>query len=135
VYLLGMGLLDRAFGADKNSLLFKGLAFHWVMVASHHENFLKKNELNAEQVDIFREIQKQSLEMADLANSSLKGFGVSTPDTAAFLKKLEQLSKLQTQVTVVTDKRHWLPEAMTFTKMILGGEKRRFQKSQYWFSD
>lgn len=135
MYLLRMGLLDRAFGADKNSLLFKGLAFHWVMVASHHENYLKKSELSAEQADIFREIQKHALEMADLANASLKGFGVSAPDNAAFLKKLEKLSKLQTQITVVTDKRHWLSEAITFTKMILGGEKRRFQNQQYWFSD
>ena len=135
MYLLSMGLLDRAFGADKNSLLFKGLAFHWVMVASHHENYLKKSELSAEQIDIFREIQKQSLEMADLANASLKGFGVSTPDNAAFFKKLEQLSKLQIQITVVTDKTHWLPEAINFTKMILGGEKRHFQNRQYWFSD
>ncbi len=135
MYSLGMGLIDRAFGADKNSLLFNSLAFHWRSVASHHENFIKKNELSIEQANIFEEIQKKSLEIADLANSSLKGFGVSSPNTTAFLNKLEHLSKLQTEITVMTDKRHWLPEAIVFTKLILSGEKRRFQNSQYWFSD
>jgi len=130
-----MGLIDRAFGADKNTLMFNKLALHWRSVASHYENFLKKNEVSIEQAKIFEEIQKRSLEIAELANSSLKGFGVSSPDTSAFLTKLERLSKLQTEITVVTEKRHWLPEAIVFTKTILSGEKRRFQNSQYWFSD
>lgn len=130
-----MGLIDRAFGADKNSLMFNRLALHWRSVASHHENYLKKNQVSIDQVKIFEEIQKRSLEIADLANSSLKGFGVSSPDTNAFLSKLEELSKLHTQITVITDKKHWLPEAIVFTKVILSGEKRRFQNSQYWFSD
>lgn len=130
-----MGLLDRAFGADKNSLMFNRLALHWKMVASHHENFLKKNEMSLEQSKVFQEIQRVSLENVDLANSSLKGFGVSSPDISAFLGNLEKLAKLQTEITLVTDKKHWLPEAIIFTKLILSGEKRRFANSQYWFSD
>ena len=130
-----MGLLDRAFGADKNSLMFNRLALHWKMVASHHENFLKKNEISLEQSKVFQEIQRVSLENVDLANSALKGFGVSSPDISAFLGNLEKLAKLQTEITLVTDKKHWLPEAIIFTKLILSGEKRRFANSQYWFSD
>jgi hypothetical protein len=76
-----------------------------------------------------------SLGIAELANSSLKGFGVSSPDVSRFLNDLDKLAKLHGEVTVVTDKRHWLPEAVVFTKMILSGDKRRYQNSQYWFSD
>ena len=130
-----MGLLDRAFGADKNSLMFNRLALHWKMVASHHENFLKKNEMSLEQSKVFQEIQRVSLENVDLANSALKGFGVSSPDISAFLGNLEKLARLQMEITLVTDKKHWLPEAIIFTKLILSGEKRRFANSQYWFSD
>ena len=130
-----MGLLDRAFGADKNSLMFNRLALHWKMVASHHENFLKKNEISLEQSKVFQEIQRVSLENVDLANSALKGFGVSSPDISAFLGNLEKLARLQMEITLVTDKKHWLPEAIIFTKLILSGEKRRFANSQYWFSD
>ena len=130
-----MGLLDRAFGADKNSLLFNRLALHWRMVASHHENFPKKNSISDEQAQIFAEIQKMSLGIAELANSSLKGFGVSSPDVSRFLNDLDKLSKLHGEITVLTDKRHWLPEAIVFTKMILSGDKRRYQNTQYWFSD
>ena len=130
-----MGLIDRAFGADKNSLLFNRLALHWRAVASHHENFPKKNPMSDDEAQIFAEIQKRSLEIADLAISSLKGFGVSSPDVSRFLNDLEELSKLQGKISVVTDKRHWLPEAIVVTKLILAGDKRRFQNSQYWFSD
>jgi hypothetical protein len=130
-----MGLLDRAFGADKNTLLFNRLALHWRSVASHYENFPKKNSIGDEQAQIFTEIQKMSLGIAELANSSLKGFGVSSPDVSRFLIDLDKLAKLHGEITVATDKRHWLPEAIVFTKMILSGDKRRFQNSQYWFSD
>ena len=44
-----MGLIDRAFGADKNTMLQHTLALHWRMVASHHENYMKKNEMTQEQ--------------------------------------------------------------------------------------
>lgn len=134
-YPLVMGLIDRAFGADKNSMLFNKLALHWRMVASHHENHLKKNPMDSDQEAIFRDIQKRSTHLADLANASLKGFGVSSPDQVAFLNELNELSKLQKEITVTTDKQHWLPEAIVFTKLILSGEKRMFQNRQYWFSD
>lgn len=134
-YPLPMGLIDRAFGADKNSMLFNKLALHWRMVASHHENHVKKNHMESDQEVIFKEIQARSSKLADLANSSLKGFGVSSPDQSAFLNELNALSQLQNEITVTTDKEHWLPEAIVFTKLILGGEKRMFQNRQYWFSD
>ena len=130
-----MGLIDRAFGADKNTLLFNRLALHWRSVASHHENFPNKNPMSDEQAIVFAEIHRRALGIADLANSSLKGFGVSSPDVSRFLNDLEELSKLQSKITVVTDKKHWLPEAIVITKLILSGDKRRFQNSQYWFSD
>ena len=130
-----MGLIDRAFGADKNSLMFAGLAFHWRAVASHHEHSLKELELDDNQREIFSEIQKRSLEVAELANSSVKGFGISSPDIPRFLDQLETLTKLQNRIEIVTDKKHWLPEAIVFTKMILNGEKRYFKNNQYWFSD
>ena len=134
-YPLAMGLIDRAFGADKNSMLFNKLALHWRMVASHHENHIKKNPMESNQEAIFRDIQHRSTKLADLANSSLKGFGVSSPDQSAFLNELTALSKLQKEIAVSTDKQHWLPEAIVFTNLILSGEKRLFQNRQYWFSD
>ena len=134
-YPLVMGLIDRAFGAEKNSMLFNKLALHWRMVASHHENYIKKNPMESDQEDIFKDIQIRSIKLADLANSSLKGFGVSSPDQAAFLLELNALSQLQKEITVSTDKQHWLPEAIVFTKLIISGEKRLFQNRQYWFSD
>ena len=130
-----MGFIDRAFGADKNSLMFAGLAMHWRAVANHHGNFLKNNELNEEQKKVFDEIQSRSFEVAELANSSVKGFGISSPNISAFLDQLETLSKLQQRIEVTTDKGHWLPEAIIFTKAILNGEKRYFKNTQYWFSD
>lgn len=130
-----MGLLDRAFGADKNSLMFAGLAFHWRAVASHHENSLRNIEMDEEQKNIFAEIQRRSLGVAELANSSVKAFGLSSPDIPRFLDQLENLSKLQNKIEIVTDKKHWLPEAIVFTKLILNGENRFFKNNQYWFSD
>lgn len=129
-----MGIIDRAFGADKNTLLFSTLAFHWEAVASHHENFLKKNQLDEKDAKVFMEIQKSSKALAVLANSSIKGFGFSSPDVPLFLVELETLSKLYTENKIETDKKYWLPEAIVATRLILNGDKRQFQNRQWWFS-
>jgi len=73
-----MGLIDRAFGADKNTMLMHRLALHWRMVASHYENFIKKNEPNEQDRIVMAEIQKRSLAICDRAEASIKGFGRAT---------------------------------------------------------
>jgi hypothetical protein len=60
-----MGLLDRAFGADKNTFLMHDLTLHWKAVASHYENYLKENEVGDEDKAIMAEIQKRCLGICD----------------------------------------------------------------------
>jgi hypothetical protein len=130
-----MGLIDRAFGADKNTMLMNRLALHWRAVASHYENYLKKNQVSDEDKAVMAEIQKRSLSICDKAEASIKGFGVVNMEKDSFLVEMRELGALHERISVVTDKQHWLPEAIIFTKLILSGEKRRFANSQYWFSD
>jgi hypothetical protein len=129
-----MGLIDRAFGADKNTMLQHRLALHWRMVASHHENYIKKNEMTQEQKLIFSEIQERSLKIAELANSAIKGFGIVSPEVSDFKAELAKLSLLKEKIEISTDKQHWLPEAIYATNCILNGDKRRYQRDQLWFS-
>lgn len=129
-----MGQIDRAFGADKNTMLQHSLALHWRMVASHHENYIKKNEMTQEQKQIFSEIQERSLKIAELANSAIKGFGIVSPEVSDFKAELAKLTLLKEKVEVRTDKQHWLPEAIYATTCILNGDKRRYHRENLWFS-
>ena len=130
-----MGLIDRAFGADKNTMLMHRLALHWRMVASHYENFLKKNELNEQDRVLMAEIQKRSLSICDKAEASIKGFGVVNMEKESFLLEMRELGALHQKISVVTDKHIWLPDAIRATSNILNGNKRDYQNRQYWFSD
>ena len=130
-----MGLIDRAFGADKNTMLMNTLAFHWRAVASHSENYLKKNEPNEQDRAVMVEIQKRALSICDKAQESIKGFGVVNMEKDSFLFEMRELSTLHEKISVVTDKQHWLPEAIRATINILNGNKREYQNRQYWFSD
>ena len=130
-----MGLIDRAFGADKNTMLMNRLALHWRMVASHYENFLKKNEPNEQDRVVMAEIQKRSLGICDKAAASIKGFGVVNMEKESFLLELRELGALHQKISVVTEKHNWLPDAVRATTNILAGNKREYQNRQYWFSD
>jgi hypothetical protein len=130
-----VGLIDRAFGADKNTMLMHRLALHWRMVASHYENFLKKNELNEQDRVLMAEIQKRSLSICDKAEASIKGFGVVNMEKESFLLEMRELGALHQKISVVTDKHVWLPDAIRATSNILNGNKRDYQNRQYWFSD
>jgi hypothetical protein len=130
-----MGLIDRAFGADKNTMLMHRLALHWRMVASHYENFIKKNEPNEQDRIVMAEIQKRSLAICDRAEASIKGFGVVNMDKESFLTEMKELSALHQKISISTDKDNWLPDAVRATTNILGGSKREYQNRQYWFSD
>ncbi len=130
-----MGLIDRAFGADKNSMLFNRLALHWRMVASHYENYLASNPIEGDQKEVLSEIRSRSVNLADKAIRSIKGFGVTSPDISSFLSDLDALAALQKRIQVTTDKSQWLPEAIYSTKDILSGNKKRYMNNQFWFSD
>lgn len=130
-----MGLIDRAFGADKNTMLMHRLALHWRMVASHYENFLKKNESNEQDRAVMTEIQKRSLAICDKAEASIKGFGVVNMEKESFLLEMRELGALHQKISVITEKHNWLPDAIRATSNILNGNKRDFQNRQYWFSD
>jgi hypothetical protein len=130
-----MGLIDRAFGADKNTMLMNRLALHWRAVASHYENYLKKNEPSEQDRAVMTEIQKRSLSICDKAEASIKGFGVVNMEKDSFLVELRELGALHERISVVTDKQHWLPEAIRATANILNGNKREYQNHQYWFND
>ncbi len=130
-----MGLIDRAFGADKNTMLMHRLALHWRMVASHYENFLKKNELTEQDRVVMNEIQKRSLSICDKAEASIKGFGVVNMEKDSFLSDMRELGALHQKISIVTEKHNWLPDAIRATSNILNGNKRDYQNRQYWFSD
>ena len=130
-----MGLIDRAFGADKNTLLMNSLAFHWRAVASHYENYLKKNEVSDDVKSLMLEIERRSLSMCDKALGSIKGFGVVSMEKEQFLAEMSELGKLHESIPFITEKHNWLPEAVKATINILSGNKREYQNRQYWFSD
>ena len=130
-----MGLIDRAFGVDKNSALVDRLAFHWLMVSSHYENHLKKNEESEEQGEILKEIQRLSKEMSNLIESSKKGFGVINFDVHKISILAGELASLGRQITVSTEKPKWLPQAVVVTLDIINGNKRPYLKHQIWFVD
>lgn len=130
-----MGLIDRALGADKNTMLMHRLALHWRMVASHYENFLKKNEANEQDRAVMVEIQKRSLGICDKAEASIKGFGVVNIEKESFLLEMRELGALHQKISVITEKHNWLPDAIKATSTILNGNKREYQNRQYWFSD
>lgn len=130
-----MGLIDRAFGADKNTMLMHRLALHWRMVASHYENFLKKNDLTEQDRVVMNEIQKRSLSICDKAEASIKGFGVVNMEKDSFLSDMRELGALHQKISIVTEKHNWLPDAIRATSNILNGNKRDYQNRQYWFSD
>jgi hypothetical protein len=53
----------------------------------------------------------------------------------SFLFEMRELGALHERISVVTDKQHWLPQAIRATSNILNGKKREYQNRQYWFSD
>ena len=130
-----MGLIDRAFGVDKNSSLVDRLAFHWEMVASHYENYLKKNELSKEQENVLREIQRLAKRMSSKVSEAKKGFGVVNFDVHQISVLAGELAALGKQITVTTEKPKWLPQAVIATLDIINGNKRLYQQHQLWFVD
>lgn len=130
-----MGLIDRAFGVDKNSALVDRLAFHWLAVSSHYENFVKKNEVSDEQVELLKKIQRLALEMSRKIEASKKGFGVISFDVHQISVLAGELASLREQITVTTEKPSWLPRAVVVTLDIINGNKRHYAQHQYWFKD
>jgi hypothetical protein len=130
-----MGLIDRAFGVDKNSALVDRLAFHWEMVASHYENHLKKNEVSEEQEKVLREIQSLAKRMSNKVSEAKKGFGVVNFDSQQISVLAGELAALGNQITVITEKPRWLSQAVVATLDIVNGKKRLYQQHQLWFVD
>jgi len=135
IYTNYMGIIDRAFGADKNSMLYNDLAFHWRAVASHYKNCIAKNLVADGQIAVMNTIYEKSESLADQINESKKGFGVVSIDSESFKKEMKILIELHSQITPPTEKHHWLPEIIFATTDILSGNKKRYQNRQYWFSD
>jgi hypothetical protein len=130
-----VGLIDRAFGVDKNSLLYNSLAFHWRAVASHYKNSVAKNRNTDGQIAIINQICQKSEALADNINASKKGFGVVSVESELIKKEMNVLIDLHSKITSPTEKHHWLPELIIATTEILNGNKKRYQNRQYWFSD
>jgi hypothetical protein len=130
-----MGLLDRAFGVDKNSMLFNRLAFHWRAVASHYKNCVAKGFVADGQIALMNTLYAKSESLADQIVESKKGFGVVSIDSELIKKEIMTLSELHSQISPPTEKHHWLPEVVIATTEILSGNKKRYQDRQYWFSD
>jgi hypothetical protein len=130
-----MGLLDRAFGADKNTLLFHRLSLHWAMVESHYSNFVKKNSLDPSTEEVLLKVMVLSKKVASLSQDSIKGFGVVSPDLEAFNQTLNEVERYFSQVADLTDKPNWGPEAISATRQILSGNKKIYQQRQMWFSN
>lgn len=132
-----MGLIERVFGVDKNSVLVDRLAWHWLAVSSHYENHLKKNEVNEEQAELLKKIQLSALEMSIKIEASKKGFGVVRFDVDQISVLAGKLAALGKQITVTTEKPRWLPQAVVATLDIINGRKRLYQQHLYqsWFRD
>ena len=130
-----MGILDRAFGVDKNSTLYTRLAFHWRMVASHYENYPLKNVIPEDQAKLMKSLSEKSNNLGGILLDSKKGFGVISVDSTIVSRELESLTTLYSQTTIITDKHHWLPQAVFITKDVVAGNKRNYVNNQYWFTD
>ena len=130
-----MGFIDRAFGVDKNSELVDRLSRHWVQIESLYENFLKDTEMADEQADAIREIKKQVNALIALMQSSKKGFGVVAHEKQKLVALLGNISNLHSNLSVVTPRQNWVPEAVVFTLDILQGNKGPYQNRGFWFSD
>ena len=129
-----MGIMDRAFGADKNTMLFRTLALHWRMVASNYRNHLKDNEVSSEDNELGHKVVALGEKMAELANDSVKGFGITSPDSNQFQEIMGQLLSLEKKITFTTDKPLWLNECVSVTNEIIRGNKRPYQQRNVWFS-
>ncbi len=134
-YPESMGLIDRAFGADKNTLLFQRISLHWRMVESNYSNFIKNNSLNPTVEEALRKMVVLSKKIASLSQESIKGFGVVSPDIEAFIETLDQIEITFLKVADLTDKQNWVPEAILATRQILAGNKKFYQQRQLWFSN
>jgi hypothetical protein len=128
-----VGLIDRAFGADKNSMLVHRICFHWAAVKSHYENFLKENDVPEEQKELLLEIIAACKRVTDEVTKASKGFGFVDYDKNLFGPLLGDLAALHSRLTLVTDKPRWLPQAIAATLDIVNGNKRVYQQNQWWF--
>ena len=129
-----MGLIDRAFGADKNSMLVERICFHWEAVISHYENVLKSSEISEDQCQLMREIVASSHRVIDEVRRSKKGFGFVDYERTRFGVLLGELTAIHSRLTFTTDKSRWLPQAVSATLDIVNGNKRPYQQNQWWFS-
>ena len=130
-----MGLIDRAFGADKNTLLFQGISFHWRMVESNYSNLVNSSSLDSEIETTLRKLMGLCHKVSNLSQEAIKGFGVISPDTQAFNQTLGEIETIYAKVANLTDKPNWVPEAIFATRQILSGNKKNYQQRQLWFSN
>ena len=130
-----MGLIDRAFGADKNSMLAHTLAMHWRFVSSHYENHIKENELTEDRKKLLLDIIENANALAKLSEASIKGFGVVNFDMQAYSPIMSKLRDLYAKIDFNTEKPNWLPQAITATESIIVGNKKLYMKTNIWFTD
>jgi len=130
-----MGIIDRAFGADKNSVLADRLSFHWLAVSSHYENHLKKNDVPDEQRQVMDRLVSVAKQMSIHATASKKGFGFIEFDKSAMTSLCEELLTLIKSVNIQTEKPQWIIQAISATLDILNGNTKPYQRNQYWFAD
>lgn len=130
-----MGIIDRAFGADKNSVLADRLSFHWLAVSSHYENHLKKNNVPDEQRFVMEKFVTIARQISIHATTSKKGFGFVEFDKTAMTSLCEELMTLSKTVSIQTEKSHWIVQAIAATLDILEGNRKLYQRNQYWFVD
>ena len=98
-YNSGMGLLDRAFGADKHTLANYRFTIHWRAMQQrfeeHREKCSSDGDLSIcdELIDICGEAMKE----IDFAK---KGFGVFAYEKPFFYSKLERINDLISQLDI-----------------------------------
>lgn len=130
-----MGLIDRAFGVDKNSMLVVDLINHWGAVLSHYENFLLKSSPDDESEKLIQDICAVIRQIIDQVDNSKKGFGVVNFNDDTLPRLMGNVAGLHRQLLVETEKSHWLPQAVSATLDIIGGNRRPYQRNNYWFRD
>lgn len=127
--------MDRAFGADKNTMLAHTLAMHWQAVASHYENYVKDSKPSESQAALMLQIRETAKSLATLAESSIKGFGVVKMEYVDFKPLLEKATDFYSSLDIETDKSHWLPQAVYATEIVIMGNRKMLYNKQWWFTE
>jgi hypothetical protein len=92
-----MGLMDRAFGADKHTMANYRLTIHWRAMQQRFEEHKKKCSIKSD-ISICDELMAICGEVMKEIDFAKKGFGVFAYEKTLFHSKLERMKELVFQL-------------------------------------